>query len=77
MVVKLLKAEASTSTWFESSVISYGSQTSCLMNRRNTPFESSVISYGSQTKSLYYKQAARFESSVISYGSQTEFHDLA
>ena len=34
---------------FESSVISYGSQTMRYYNKRDIPFESSVISYGSQT----------------------------
>ena len=35
---------------FESSVISYGSQTHLIPNRHHHSFESSVISYGSQTK---------------------------
>ena len=35
---------------FESSVISYGSQTIILNSNRRSTFESSVISYGSQTK---------------------------
>ena len=34
---------------FESSVISYGSQTTADLGFINAPFESSVISYGSQT----------------------------
>ncbi len=34
---------------FESSVISYGSQTSLNLNKETEVFESSVISYGSQT----------------------------
>ncbi len=34
---------------FESSVISYGSQTCSVGWRHNPMFESSVISYGSQT----------------------------
>ena len=34
---------------FESSVISYGSQTTVLVSDFDNPFESSVISYGSQT----------------------------
>ena len=37
---------------FESSVISYGSQTYLENRLNNLQFESSVISYGSQTESL-------------------------
>ena len=36
--------------WFESSVISYGSQTTLKTKIGKFSFESSVISYGSQTK---------------------------
>ena len=35
---------------FESSVISYGSQTNLMLRLMSTVFESSVISYGSQTR---------------------------
>ena len=34
---------------FESSVVSYGSQTTEQEDRHDTMFESSVVSYGSQT----------------------------
>ena len=34
---------------FESSVISYGSETDTVTYKRNRKFESSVISYGSET----------------------------
>ena len=56
---------------FESSVISYGSQTIALCWARKPQFESSVISYGSQTSKLNSRASTTFESSVISYGSQT------
>ena len=39
---------------FESSVISYGSQTAYDLVEKNSKFESSVISYGSQTQDLYW-----------------------
>ena len=58
---------------FESSVISYGSQTSPWYNEKQQAFESSVISYGSQTSPWYNEKQQAFESSVISYGSQTLF----
>ena len=38
---------------FESSVISYGSQTRDRVRDRERVFESSVISYGSQTNMVY------------------------
>ena len=56
---------------FESSVISYGSQTDSSRGWCSFRFESSVISYGSQTISENSLFIVRFESSVISYGSQT------
>ena len=56
---------------FESSVISYGSQTIILEVHHNRQFESSVISYGSQTMPNLRSDIVMFESSVISYGSQT------
>ena len=56
---------------FESSVISYGSQTAHIDTSLPYSFESSVISYGSQTTEQYKDYAVLFESSVISYGSQT------
>ena len=56
---------------FESSVISYGSQTNKDINRTSDWFESSVISYGSQTDTDSIHLLDVFESSVISYGSQT------
>ena len=55
---------------FESSVISYGSQTLFLLNPFRQQFESSVISYGSQTFGFQCGAILMFESSVISYGSQ-------
>ena len=58
---------------FESSVISYGSQTTSPQAIKMYAFESSVISYGSQTKRAKKVHALTFESSVISYGSQTAF----
>ena len=56
---------------FESSVISYGSQTYLQSLISSATFESSVISYGSQTYLQSLIASATFESSVISYGSQT------
>ena len=56
---------------FESSVISYGSQTRTKRKERQSKFESSVISYGSQTFRNFTINYGLFESSVISYGSQT------
>ena len=56
---------------FESSVISYGSQTHHKRGTDTGRFESSVISYGSQTGLSNVKRNWQFESSVISYGSQT------
>ena len=56
---------------FESSVISYGSQTELLTYNSYYRFESSVISYGSQTRIFCANRTLQFESSVISYGSQT------
>ena len=54
---------------FESSVISYGNQTSCLRVEKTWLFESSVISYGNQTSCLRVEKTWLFESSVISYGN--------
>ena len=54
---------------FESSVISYGNQTSCLRVEKTWLFESSVISYGNQTKNQDDLILRMFESSVISYGN--------
>lgn len=56
---------------FESSVISYGSQTIRGKQPINATFESSVVSYGSQTCFLVDVRPTEFESSVVSYGSQT------
>ena len=61
---------------FESSVISYGSQTRMLINVNQVVFESSVISYGSQTNLMLRLMSTVFESSVISYGSQTRGYSL-
>ena len=58
-------------TKFESSVISYGSQTNDFSSTSAISFESSVISYGSQTAAIKNRCRQVFESSVISYGSQT------
>ena len=71
MVVKQRAILTSWLAGFESSVISYGSQTSHFLNDPHDLFESSVISYGSQTKGGVSWQKVGFESSVISYGSQT------
>ena len=49
MVVKLYYISFTVSRKFESSVISYGSQTSERRLMAWQTFESSVISYGSQT----------------------------
>ena len=54
---------------FESSVISYGSQTIHYVFNGLFLFESSVISYGSQTGFSINVGFFKFESSVISYGS--------
>ena len=56
---------------FESSVISYGCQTSRKAGMIWTRFESSVISYGCQTNLERGTTRNTFESSVISYGCQT------
>ena len=56
---------------FESSVISYGCQTSNTRTARHNKFESSVISYGCQTYEYAGYTNKLFESSVISYGCQT------
>ena len=57
---------------FESSVISYGNQTSSSLSHSSSEFESSVISYGNQTLRHDPAPGVWFESSVISYGNQTE-----
>ena len=49
MVVKPVPAVSFLSAPFESSVISYGSQTDTNDTLALSPFDSSVISYGSQT----------------------------
>ena len=61
---------------FESSVISYGSQTDLFEVMEDKRFESSVISYGSQTNLMLRLMSTVFESSVISYGSQTRGYSL-
>ena len=71
MVVKLASLSRASRQMFESSVISYGSQTYTGDSNDQSGFESSVISYGSQTRNLAAPRRAVFESSVISYGSQT------
>ena len=43
---------------FESSVISYGSQTKLSKPGGQTVFESSVISYGSQTAFRFYEKTS-------------------
>ena len=52
MVVKLFTIFADSVRGFESSVISYGSQTKDFVYALDRAFESSVISYGSQTNLL-------------------------
>ena len=54
MVVKLSVRLQKQVSAFESSVISYGSQTLTEEEAEKLRFESSVISYGSQT-SVHYK----------------------
>ena len=49
MVVKLSRGAIGLAMQFESSVISYGSQTTASHDAGLCRFESSVISYGSQT----------------------------
>ena len=71
MVVKLVILVEQNRYRFESSVISYGSQTGYFAVQEANTFESSVISYGSQTQQLFITNLPKFESSVISYGSQT------
>ena len=56
---------------FESSVISYGSETIGVDQSYTRTFESSVISYGSETYLFSPVFSLWFESSVISYGSET------
>ena len=71
MVVKQIWYIHKQNLQFESSVISYGSQTTAWAQAIWHSFESSVISYGSQTYLLAELDNSAFESSVISYGSQT------
>ena len=71
MVVKRRSKPETNNYEFESSVISYGSQTLNPCDLAAVLFESSVISYGSQTEYTDDQESALFESSVISYGSQT------
>ena len=71
MVVKRRSKPETNNYEFESSVISYGSQTLNPCDLAAVLFESSVISYGSQTEYTDDQELALFESSVISYGSQT------
>ena len=71
MVVKLLKYGLERVNWFESSVISYGSETRRDAGQLHRKFESSVISYGSETATSCGISDRSFESSVISYGSET------
>ena len=71
MVVKQMLVITGFCSKFESSVISYGSQTIKTSITRARGFESSVISYGSQTSCVTKAWPLAFESSVISYGSQT------
>lgn len=52
---------------FESSVISYGCQTTLDFHSPQSMFESSVISYGRQTYLAVLRLCCPFESSVISY----------
>ena len=53
MVVKRQRHRRRRPPTFESSVISYGSQTLCSNRVYSAAFESSVISYGSQTQCVY------------------------
>ena len=71
MVIKLLRMQELLQQPFESSVISYGNQTSNYQYQYPYSFESSVISYGNQTYSRQFHSSFLFESSVISYGNQT------
>ena len=71
MVVKRNLYSREENKTFESSVISYGSQTWQNLASFYLLFESSVISYGSQTVGGDLTYSPVFESSVISYGSQT------
>ena len=57
---------------FESSVISYGSESPKWRFLLWIMFESSVISYGSESKQLISGIWCTFESSVISYGSESK-----
>ena len=72
MVIKLFLPSRYSNTEFESSVISYGNQTSDGTVVQKDLFESSVISYGNQTMFLQCLVEMLFESSVISYGNQTK-----
>ena len=71
MVIKPGVISSSSILRFESSVISYGNQTSDGTVVQKDLFESSVISYGNQTMFLQCLVEMLFESSVISYGNQT------
>ena len=50
MVIKQSRNQIYVKPQFESSVISYGNQTSAIIFKQVIEFESSVISYGNQTK---------------------------
>ena len=56
MVVKFNGDSAKYKMWFESSVISYGSQVTVRHGIASYTFESSVISYGSQVKDYQWKE---------------------
>ena len=65
MVVKLAIIDEYHAHQFESSVISYGSQTAANAIKPAIVFESSVISYGSQTHDKIVLCYTSFESSGI------------
>ena len=71
MVLKLIRLLEKRYPWFESDVISDGTQTTQDSFQLIFVFESDVISDGTQTWPDGQITLARFESDVISDGTQT------
>ena len=71
MVLKLTRKINSCVFWFESDVISDGTQTHIKRSIITNRFESDVISDGTQTNNNPSPHTVTFESDVISDGTQT------
>ena len=71
MVLKRSPAQCLSCRWFESDVISDGTQTSKRVLLTLVTFESDVISDGTQTSKIVDNVMNMFESNVISDGTQT------